>query len=259
MPKNLSRAANFVDSIDLTGTPRGLLAQDAATDASDVVFATAKSQAQVVGSGLFSFAKGVTPDTREAISNSALLAQLVANKQASAQQALTQWYAAYQDVLQNIGWVLQDRGWVDYTAGGTAVDVHQKVIEVLEVALGPSAAALSIIRSAIDVLQAMTPGSSWVKIFNRESQHASIARFQIGLVEEGEAADVFVSMLACLIEAKASITQVLVFKFRNEHASFKANNAKASVNSAALQELLPAIRKKVREYQANYVSSIKDL
>jgi hypothetical protein len=258
MAEDSSEAVEFVRSIDLSGTPRGLLAQDAATEAT-AIFATAKSQAQVVGSGLFSFAKGVTPDTREAISNSALLAQLVANKRASAEQAPTEWYAAYQDVLQNIGWVLQDRGWVDYTAGGTAVEVHQKVIEVLEVALGPSAAALSIIRSAIDVLQAMTPGTSWFTIFNRESQHARIARFQIGLVEAGEAADVFVSMLACLIEARASVTQVLVFNFRNEHASFKANSAKASINKEALQGLLPPIRTKVRAYQADYVSSIKDI
>jgi hypothetical protein len=256
--EDLSKAAEFVRSIDLSGTPRGLVAQDAATDASEI-FAMAKSQAQVVGSGLFSFAQGVTPDTREAISNSALLAQLVANKRVSAEQAPTEWYAAYQNVLQNIGWVLQDRGWVDYTAEGTAVEVHEKVLEVLEVALGPTAAALDIIRSAIAVLQAMTPGTSWFTVFNRESRHARIARFQIGLVETGEAADVFVSLLACLIEARASVTQVLLFKFRNEHASFKANSAKVSVNSAGLQELLPAIRTKVRAYQADYVSSIKDI
>ena len=258
MPEGSNKAAEFVRSIDLSGTPRGLLAQDATAEGSEI-FAMAKSQAQVVGSGLFSFAEGVTPDTREAISNSALLAQLVANKRVSAEQAPTEWYDAYQDVLQNIGWVLQDRGWVDYTAEGTAVEVHQKIIEVLEVTLGPSAAAVSIIRSAIDLLQAMAPGTSWFTIFNRESQHARIARFQIGFVETGEAADVFVSLLACLLEARASVTQVLVFKYRNEHASFKANSAKVSINSAALQELLPTIRTKVRAYQADYVSSIKDI
>jgi hypothetical protein len=105
----------------------------------------------------------------------------------------------------------------------------------------------------------MTPGTSWFTIFNRESQHARIARFQIGLVETGPTADVFVSLLACLIEARASVTQVLVFKFRNQHASFKANSAKVSINRGALQELLPTIRAKVRAYQADYVSSIKDI
>ena len=77
------RATEFVKSIDLSGTPRGILPQDAATDAGEV-FDKAKSQAQVVGSGVFSFAQGVTAEVRQAISDSALLAQLVANKQVSA-------------------------------------------------------------------------------------------------------------------------------------------------------------------------------
>ena len=258
MPEDSSKGAEFVKSIDLSGTPRGFLAQDAATEASEV-FDSAKSQAQVVGSGLFSFAQGVTPETREAISNSALLAQLVANKRASAEEAPLEWFTEYQGVLQNIGWALQDSGWTDYSAEGTAVEVHQKIIEVLQLALGPSAGALAIIRSAIGVLQKMTAGSSWLTIFNRESEHARIARFQVGLVETGKEADVFVSMLACLIEATTSLTQVLVFKFRSEDASFKANTAKVSIDSAALKELLPAIRTKVRAYQADYVSSIKDI
>jgi len=258
MAGDLSKARAFIGSVDLSGTPRWPLAQDAEADAGEV-FATAKAQAQVVGSGLFSFTVGVDAEVREAISSSALLAQLVANKRASAEHAPTEWYAAYRDVLQNIGWVLQDAGWADYSAAGTAVEVHQKVIEVLQAALGPSAAALSVIRSAIDVLQAMSPQTSWFTIFDREAHHARIARFQIGLVEKGEADDVYVSLLACLIEARASVTQVLFFKFRNERATFKADSAKASVDSASLRALLPAISAKVRAYQADYLSSIVDI
>jgi hypothetical protein len=258
MPDHSSKAAEFVKAVDLSGTPRGLLHQDAATEAGEI-FDTAKNQAQVVGSGLFSFAQGVTPETREAISNSALLAQLVANKRASAEEQPLEWYTEYQTVLQNIGWALQDSGWTDYSAEGTAVEVNQKIIEVLQLALGPSAGALAIIKSALALLQKMTTGSSWLTIFDRESEHARIARFQVGLVETGEQADVFVSLLACLIEAKASLTQVLVFKFRSEDASFKANTAKVSIDSEALKELLPAIRTKVRAYQADYVSSIQDI
>jgi len=258
MPVHLQQSAEYVSSIDLSGTPRNLLGQDAATEAGEI-FATAKAQAQVVGSGLYSFANGVTPEMREAVSNSALLAQLVANKRISADEAPMDWYAAYLEVLQNIGWTVQDHAWNDYTAEGTAVAVHEKIIEVLQVALGPAPAALAVIKSAIDVLKAMTPETSWLTIFSREAQHARIARFQVGLVEPGEDADLFVSMLACLIEANSTLTQVLAFKFRNERANFKGNSAKVSVDRENLEHLLPAIRTKVRAYQADYVSSIQDL
>jgi hypothetical protein len=258
MAGDLASAQAFVESVDLSGIPRYPLAQGATTEATEVFEAT-KDQALVVGSGLLSFASGVTAETRSAISDSALLAQLVATKRFSVNEAPKDWYSTYQEVLQNVGWVMQDFGWADYTATGTAVEVNEKVIEVLTAALGPSAAALTIVKAAVDMLAKMSPGSSWFTIFNRESAKANMARFQIGLVETGEESDVFVSSLACLIQAKSTMTQVLVFKFRNSQAKFEANSSKMSVNRDALYHLVPAIRSKVRAYQADYVSSIKDI
>ena len=258
MSFDTNKARSFLKSVDLAGTPRGILSQDAATEAGEI-FAQAKSQAQVVGSGGFSFAQGITAEVREAISDSALLAQLVANKKVSVEQAPLEWFKAYSEVLENVGWTLQEGGWADYTAKGTAVEVHEKVIEVMTVALGPSPAALTLITASINALKAMKPESSWITIFSREVQKAKIARFQIGLVEKEESSDVFVSLLACLIEAQNAITQVLFFKFRSAKASFKANSAKVSVNRAALRDLGPTIRNKIRAYQVDYVSTVLDV
>lgn len=252
------QAKQYIESIDLSGVPRGLLPQGAATDAREV-FDEAKTQARVVGSGLFAFATGVTAPTREAISDSALLAQLVANKRASLDESPTAWFATYLGVLQNIGWVLQDHGWVDYTANGTAAEVHEQVMEILKGALGPSTAALTIVQSAVEMLRGMKPSNSWISLFRRESQHAQMARFQVGLVETGAAADVFVSLLGCVIKGTGDLTQVLVFRFRSERASFIANNATATINRASLDELEPTIRAKTLAYQADYLSSIKDI
>jgi hypothetical protein len=255
---NLPQAKRFVTKLDLSNTPRGLLSMSAATEAS-ALFDQAKAQAQVVGSALFSFTQGVEADVREAISDSALLAQLVANKQVSVENAPLDWFAAYSKVLQTVGWTLQDGGWTDYTAQGTAGEVHAKIIEVMTVALGPAPAALAIVAATVDALKGMNANSSWMTIFRREVEKAKIARFQIGLVEKNRSGNVFVSLLACLIEAKKSITQVLFFKFKNSQASFKANTAKVSINRGALRDLGPIIRGKVRAYQAGYLSSILDI
>lgn len=252
-------AREYVESVDLSGIARGLVTQDAASEAGEVFEAT-KNQAQVVGSSLFSFSKGVDANVRKAISDSALLAQLVANKATgSVQTAPLAWYGQYVKVLQNVGWVMQENAWSDYSNEGTGAEVHEKIVEVLSVALGPSVAAAAIVKSAIEALAAMKEGGSWFKIFSRESQHAEIARFQIGLVETGENDDVFVSLLACLIQAKKTITQVLFFKFRQEQASFQACSAKVSINNESLRALGPVIRNKVRAYQNDYLSTIADL
>ena len=256
MTQDIEAVLEYVRGIDLTGTPRGLVHQSAAEEATEI-FDKAKNQAQVVGSGVFSFATGVTSEVREAISGSALLAQLVANKRVDVGVEPLKWFKTYFDVLQNVGWTMQEGGWDDYTTSGTAAEVHEKIIEIMTAVLAP--AALAIITSTVNALKGMNPSSSWITIFSRETQKAKIARFQIGLVEREEGGDVFISLLMCLIEATKSITQVLVFKFREEHASFQANSGKISINRAALVDGGPAIRAKIKAYQADYLSSIADI
>jgi hypothetical protein len=56
---DVTEAKHFVKAIDLPRTLRGIPAQDAVTEAGEV-FDEAKTQAQVVGAGVFSFAEGVT-------------------------------------------------------------------------------------------------------------------------------------------------------------------------------------------------------
>jgi hypothetical protein len=201
----------------------------------------------------------VTPEVREAISDSALLAQLVANKRVDFEQSPRDWFKQYAEVLQNVGWVLQDRGFDDYSAHGTAAHVHEKILEVVTAALAPAAGALAIITASVNALKAMQPDSSWITIFERESRKARIARFQIGLVEQDEDAQVFVSLLVCVITAQEDLTQVLLFKFRDSRASFEATSAKVSVNRHALVDLGPIIRGKVKNYMADYLSSIQDI
>lgn len=114
-------------------------------------------------------------------------------------------------------------------------------------------------RATMNALTAMKPDSPWITLFRRESQKAKTAPFQIGLVEKEEDSDVFVSLLACLIQADQTITQVLFFKYKYPNASFKASGAKVSINGPSLIELQPLIRAKVRAYQTDYLSSILDL
>ena len=96
---DLTKALNFIREVDLEGTPRGLRAHAAEEDAG-VAFNQAKNQAQVVGSGVFSFAQGVDKAVREATSDSALLAQLVANKKFDFETQSEDWFKAYLGVLE---------------------------------------------------------------------------------------------------------------------------------------------------------------
>jgi len=258
MTFDVAEAKNYIESIDLRGTPRSIRGQDAATD-TGVAFDKTKTQAQVVGSGIFSFEQGVDAAVREAISNSALLAQLHANKQVKFEEDPERWFGLYGEVLENVGWTIQDQGWNDYSADGTQAEVNEKIIDLLTVALGASPTALAVITSTINTLRGMAPNSPWITIFSREVQKANMARFQIGLVSTDERGDVFVDLVASIVSATNEITQVLFFKWKDAHASFKARTQKVSVNRLSLTDLGPTILGKIRAYQADYLSSIKDV
>jgi hypothetical protein len=254
---SFAAAKSYIQSLDLSGTPRQLIEQDAATEASQV-FDQAKAQARVVGSELLAFREGVLAETREAISDSALLAQLVANKRADAAADPIGWFRQYANVLENVGWTMQEHGWNDVSASGTAADVHEKIIELLPTLLGTAPGALAVVTAAVNALRGMDPKSSWIKIFSRETQKANIARFQVGLVDDDNGA-AQVSLLACVVQARSAITQVLLFKIGADQASFQASATKVSINSSALRDLTATIRAKVRAYQMDYLSSIKDI
>ena len=258
MAFDVKKATGFIESIDLRGTPRSIIGQDAADDAG-VVFDKAKSQAQVVGSGLFSFATGVDAEVREAISDSALLAQLHANKQVKFEDDPQKWFSTYAEVLANVGWDIQDRGWSDYQADGTDAEVNEKIVDLLTVALGAGATALAVVTSMFAALKGMNPSSPWISLFSREVQKGSVARFQIGLVSVGHDDQVLVNLIACILSADNALTQVLFFKWHKAHAKFRADSMTSSINRASLSDLGPAIRAKTRAYQADYLSSIKDV
>ena len=86
--------------------------------------------------------------------DSALLAQLVANKEIAFDQDPEGWFRAYLTVLGNVGWTVQDNGWSDYTAIGTAAEVSEQILPVITAALAPTAAALTIITAAVNALKA---------------------------------------------------------------------------------------------------------
>lgn len=252
MAFDLALARTFVGSADLPARPTDVVAQDSTT----LIFETTKQQAVVVGADVIAFASGVEADVREAISDSALLAQLVANQKDPDQKNVLGWFKNYFTVLQTIGWTVQENGFVKFSESTAGFETHESLLEFAAVALGPAVGALAVVTATINALKNVGSNAGWITIFNRETQHAEAGRFQISIVEPDKAGGVLVTMLAFTIEAKKTVTQVLFFKLTETGATFMKNEAKASINMAALRDLREPIRKKVRDFQGNFLAGL---
>jgi hypothetical protein len=254
MSIDLEKSRRFIAETELPPRPRETVSQDAET--AQTIFDTTKDQATVVGSDVVSFVAGVEDVVRAAISDSALLAQLAATKKVPDATDVYGWYDAYFEVLKNLGWVVQDSGFTEYAESGDGFEVHEKILEFATALLGPGATALVVITATLNALKGVKSDNGWLTIFDRETQHAKAGRFQISLVEPSAGGEALVSMIAFGMEADKTVTQVLFFKIKKSHAELRYNSAKMSINQAALTDLGPAIRKKVRDYQAKYIADL---
>jgi hypothetical protein len=219
---------------------------------------TGKNQAAVVGSDIIAFVTGVTAERREAIINSALLAQLVANNEVKDRTRVYEWYDAYFRVLANIGWAIQQLSWAEYTEKQGGFQAHEAILKVAAAVLGPATTALALVTTTIDALKSMDKGTPWITLFNRESQEAHTAHFQIALAEQSPDGQFLVSTMAFGLEAKSSVTQVLFFKVKKGQAKLKHHQGKVTINTGVLDQVKDELQTKLKNHAESYVKALPD-
>jgi peptidoglycan hydrolase-like protein with peptidoglycan-binding domain len=252
-----TEALQFVKAVKLPAALEAAVAP--ASGVAQFDFDKAKSQALVVGSDIVSFVKGVTEEGRRDIVNSSLLAQLVANKNVPNQEdRILEWYDAYFTALTRIGWVAQARQFVKHIERSENISAHEAIIAVATTLLGPNVAALAVVKATLDALKSMDQGSPWITLFNRESQHARSARFQITLAEQGEGGQFLVTLMAFALNANADLTQVLFFKFQKNEIKLEHASGSVTINSVVLAAIRESLEKKLASVAQNYVLGLPD-
>jgi hypothetical protein len=256
MTISVSSARKFVEEAEIVGPTRER-AVGIDKDLLAASFDAAKNQATVVGSDVFSFVSGVTAEGREAIVNSSLLAQLVTKKKVTDPNDLDDWYRTYFDTLTNVGWVIQQKDFAEYHQNTTNFEAHQAVLAVATTFLGAGSTALTLVTSAVNALHSMDESRPWITIFNRETQSAQTGRFQISLVSQETADQFLVSLLAFSMKAKSNITQVLFFKARIDDVKLRHDSSRVTIASSVLSGALPAMKEKLAQHIARYVSMVE--
>ncbi|MDR3417038.1 MAG: hypothetical protein P4L83_12705 [Nevskia sp.] len=250
------QAHAFVSGADLRGLPDYHSAL-AVLGAPGFEPDTDKTQSVLVGSTINSFVKGVTAERRNAINDSSLFAQLVANKKVPKQSDVIAWYDAYFEALTNVGWTLQSRSFATYEAGSQDADVHEAILTVASGLLGGTASAgYALIKLTLDALKKLSDSSPWITMFSRESQHEKAARFQVSLVNQDANQDFLVSLMAFTLEASQTVEQVLFFKFKSMTATLRQFSGDVTINDRVLNHVAPLIAQKVDAFYDGYVLGV---
>ena len=258
------RAIAFIEDAELpdAGESRMLMevwrgiGRDADDDTLTSAFNTAKQQAAIAGSEILSFVEGVTPERRQAILSSALLAQLVAKKQVPDVENFDEWYRVYFDVLSSIGWVIQSATFAEYKEKSGDFDAHEAIINVATGLMGPAATGLALVKTTLEALQSMNQNEPWIKVFRLESHAARAARFQVGLASSAKDGQFTVDLMAFSLKATLDIIQVLFFTSKTSEATFKHRSAKITIDTEVLDAVQDAIRAKLAGLASRYIGAV---
>jgi hypothetical protein len=218
-------------------------------------------QATVVGSEVVSFATSVAAQQRQDVVNASLLAQLVAKQKVAAPSSLAEveaWYASYFDVLTRIGFAIQDTGFAAYQKASEDFEAHEAILDVAASLLGAAPAALALVTSTLQALRKASTGP-WITLFNRESQSANTARFQVSVVEAGSGGQLTMTLMAFGLEARSRLTQFLLFKFRGNEVSLQHRSGKVAIDGAVLAGVRDEVAVRLARYARDFVAALPDL
>lgn len=247
-----STARAFIDCAELPSYSRDPMA---AAAAKTIDYDALKDQAMVVGSEVVSFVKGVSAERREDIVNSALFAQLVANKKVPDRNDVFGWYDAYFEALSQLGWVIQSKTFNSYQEEADGLEAHEAILQVAGVLLGAAPTALAIVTTTIEAMKSMDDDNPWITIFDRESRSGRAGRFQIALAEEAPDGQFMVNLMAFGLEAESSITQILFFKIRKNKVDLRHSSGQVTVNESVLQDNRDRLKARLSERVASYIDS----
>jgi hypothetical protein len=254
MARALAKSAReYVLGIVLPEAPGGPAFESTRAPA---IFSTQK-QAVAIGGQLAEFTEAVTPDLRTAISDGILLAQLAANKATGGAGDVLEWYNKYVEVLQNIGWQIKDFDFRRQQVDNQQLDMHEAIIPVITAMLGPQVAAASIVISIFQGLQQMDKSRPWITLFDKASQHADGAKFQVGYVDADAYGQPQITLLCFGIKAQRTITQVLFFKTSEESAEIRKAEAKLAVSLERLNSAKDALAERVTPFVSDFIKNVE--
>jgi hypothetical protein len=249
----LSRA--FIEGVKLPSAPRQTQTR-AVTDTPPLELKATEAQSVVVGSGLIVAAEHVPQQTREDLVNCTLFAQLAASGAVTDPRRIPEWYDAYFKTLTAIGWAQSDTQFEDYEFNSKTAEAHKAIIKVLTVLLGPQAAALVVVRTALEALQSMNENSPWITLFDRQSKSGKSARFQVATAQIDPGGLLQVALVGFELVVKATLTQVLFVKYASNSTRLKYSAGKATIYEAALKDQREAISSRLTAYRSAYVAQV---
>lgn len=244
---------SFIRSLELAESPAPRALQEV-TPYPGAALVESEDQAGYVDSGsLVSFVAGLTRQQKSDTLNSTLLAQLAANKQYDRERQPREWYAYYREVLENVGWVVQEWDFTEFQTGGSTVSVYDTVIKVLgAIATGNQ---LAIVIATMDALNDLPEEDDRVVLFETESHSQNQGAFQVSSAEDSDGV-VVMRISAFHFQTTETVTRLLWLRFSGSSTSFYQGAQTINLNEDVYAIVRRDVLQKLGDRAVNFVRNL---
>ena len=196
---------------------------------------------------------GLTPSNQADVLNSLLFAQLEASAKTD-RQNYADWYAAYSDVLKNVGWVFNGGEVTKFDASGSDFSIDKVALDIISAALtGPE---IVVITAAITSLRTLAAANDHrITLFDRSSHTATSANFQIGSSSDVGGVVTLKSASFSLTTTEV-FTNVMFFHFHHGSTTLSHSLDTLTLDTEVYANVRTSIAEKLGERAKNYIADI---
>lgn len=249
LTKDLTQVQKFIAELELTEpdpTIAGLTL--AAVEPKD-----GKEGGYVDAGSLVSFVAGVSGQHQKDVLNSTLLAQLAANKKFDRENDTENWYKFYRNVLENVGWVIQEFNFQKYAASGATFSINKVVLEILAAIATQN--ELAVITTTMNALKSLSDKDDRLVLFDSQSYPASSGNFQISAAAESGGV-VVMKIGAFYFKATKHVTKFLWFNFSSSSSEIYKGAQTINLNEEAYSKVRQQIVDKLGDKAQQFVADL---
>jgi len=206
-----------------------------------------KSEGFVVGDSLYFFEKGMPKQMKWDVLDSVLLAQLHANHEYSRFNQPIDWYKCYVEVLNNIGWAIQDFNFDELKSSDDLDTTKDVILNVLKAICTPDE-----ISFASSVLDALKTDNDAFAIWNQNSNSNNKGNFKLGTAFVEDKVPVL-KMSAFYLTATQIDSRFLWSKWSDIHGNLFISTQAANLNEDTFAHIRADVKEKVVDVKNAYI------
>jgi hypothetical protein len=213
-----------------------------------------KLRAAVDAGSIVSFVSGLSAEETSDVLYSTQLAQRAASARFDRFAATKDWYGAYLDVLDRLGWVGEALAFTERKTAAGKFSMDRSALDVI--AAVATGAQLAILVKTLDALKKLGESDRPLKIFDLQAMQELSGNFQVGAAQKGGNGAVSVALGAFYFHASDNRGKFLFWSWGAEKVQFWTAVRKMTLNADLYAVHRSAVAAKLKVDASDYIEAV---